>query len=864
MNRFLQQLGEWRRRLWYRLNRGRHDAMLRDEMAAHAERLGHPARFGNQLRLREESHDVWGWARVDALLRDVRLAIRTWRRTPGVAIAATLSLGLGFALAASTLAVANAYLIRALPLPEANRLYHVIYAPAGQPEPRGMTALDWSRLADVVEVADASAPARYVTTGAEITREFIGLLVAPQSIDAIGIRAVAGRALDAADYRADADAVAMISHAYWHERFGGGLDAIGATVRVMTSTVAGPPQTFRIVGVLPPGYRYIRAYERGPVDLAIALREPMRSYMLRLRAGVRPDLAAQRITAEVRAVATTLPPNWPGVQLESVHARYVAGVKPAILAITVAAALLLLIVCANVAVLLLLRALKRQKEVAVRLALGAGRAHIARTLVIETSILCAAALVLGLGATALALRVLAPVVETQLGRAAPGGVTSVALDAGVLLVIGALAAGVAALLSLMPLVAPWQRRLADALRRDLRTGTDGPSMRRLRSSLIAVEIAGSLALLAGCGLMVRSVVHLLRADLGFTAAHVQRGRIALPAGPYADPAAITRFYDDFLPQFTARFGADAALTNFIPFYPAPAQPIETDAGTGTGMEVGVLAVTEAYFTTLEIPLLQGRAFSSADRFGDDAVAIVSETLARRLWPDQPAIGRRLRTAEAAVPRSPLTAWRTVVGVARDVRQTHADNDLNDVYLPLRQAVNRYTPIFVRTDASTWITDVQKMTAAIDPQILVVQSSTLQHEGDVLLAAPTFLMSLLSGFAAFAVLLATIGLYGVTAYGVQQRGREVAIRMALGATSARMIRMFLREGGLVLGAGVAAGLAGALAVAGLLQNQLHGVSRHDALTLAASSAAIVAAATLAIWLPARRAASAPAVDALRSE
>ena len=864
MSRFIERLGEWRRRLWYRLNRRRHDAALRDEMAAHAEMLGQPARFGNQLRLREESHDVWGWARADALLRDVRLALRTWRRTPGVAAAATLSLGLGFALAASTMAVANAYLIRALPLPGANRLHHVVYTPAGQPEPRGLSALDWSRLADVVEVADASASTRYVTTGGEITREFTGLRVAPQSGEAIGVRAVAGRALDAGDYRADADAVAMISHAYWHERFGGGLDAIGATVRVMTSNVAGAPQTLRIVGVLPPGYRYIRTYDRGPVDLAIALREPMGSYMVRLRAGVRPEFAAQRITAEVRAVATALPPNWAGVQLQSVHARYVAGVKPAILAITVAAGLLLLIVSANVAVLLLLRALKRQKEVAVRLALGAGRAHIARMLVIETSTLCAAALVLGLGVTALALRALAPVIETQLGRAAPGGATSVALDAGVLIAVGALGVGIAALLSLMPLAAPWQRRLADALRRDLRTGTDGPAMRRLRSSLIAVEIAGSLALLAGCGLMVRSVVHLLRADLGFTTAQVQRGRIALPAGPYADPAAIERFYDSFLPQFAARFGPDAALTNFIPFYAVPVQAIETDAGTGVGIEVGVLAVTEGYFTTLEIPLMQGRAFTSGDRVGADGVAIVSETLARRLWPNQPAIGRRLRTAEAAVPRSPLTVWRTVVGIARDVRQTHADNDLNDVYLPLRQALNRYTPMFVRTDASTWITEVQRMAAAVDPQVIVTSSSTLQREGDVLLAAPTFLMSLLSGFAAFALLLATIGLYGVTAYGVQQRAREVAIRMALGATSARMIRMFLREGGLMLGAGIAAGLAGAVAVARLLQHQLQGVSRYDALTLVVSIAAIVATATLAIWLPARRATTAPAADALRAE
>lgn len=796
------------------------------------------------------------------LWRDLRFGVRTLGKSKGFTFIAVISLALGFALVATMLAVVNAYLLRSMPFPAADRLYLVRYSAMRAPEPRGVTNLDWQSLSDVVEVSDASQLVRfYFGEGAE-KRESLGLSVAPGASEMLGLRTVIGRPFLADEFHAEAEKVALIGYAMWQERFGADANIVGRTFQASRSNLAESRETFRIVGVLAPEFHYAREYARGVMEFAVPQTTRQQVYFVRLRAGLPVPVAEQRITEALRAIGSNFPPNWNGVQLESAHENYVKELRPLLLPITVATGLVLLIVCVNVAVLLLLRALRRQKEMAVRVALGAGRNHIVRMLVMEIGLLCGAAFVLGLALTRFALRLLAPIVEERLGRGAPGGTTAIALDSSVLLLVGSTGVLIALALSFIPLVTPWEKRLADTLRREGRSGTDGLTMRRLRSGLIALEVALSVALLVGCGLMIRSVVNLVRTDLGFQTEHIVRTRIALPNRTYPDTPAFQQFYERLRERLTATTSVPFALANAIPFYEYPPTGFEVDAANNERRNASVLAVSEGYFDLLGIRLEQGRSFTAADREGAEPVAIISATLARRLWPQGNAIGQRIRPAEQA-DRNVRSVWRTIVGVVRDVRQTHRDADLNDIYLPFMQAPSRYAPLYFRTDrpASVWLETLRSTVAELDREVLVSGESTLNGEAEKLLAAPRFLMSLLTTFAVLAALLALLGIYGVTAYAVQQREREVAIRLALGATPGAILRLFLRQGGLVLALGIGGGLLAAVAVAKTLASQLHGVPPFDGVTVIGACVVMVAIGLLAILWPARRAAQQDPMRAL---
>ncbi|MBX3277725.1 MAG: ABC transporter permease [Acidobacteria bacterium] len=796
------------------------------------------------------------------LARELYYGARTLAKNKGFTLVAVFSLALGFALVATTFAVVNAYLIRSLPFPAADRLHLVSYTAPRTPEPRGASTMDWKDLSDVVEAADASQLTRFYIGEGAAKREALGLSVASGAGEMLGLRTVIGRPFLAEEYRAEAEKAALIGYALWQERFGADPNIVGRSFQASRSNLAEPPSTFRIVGVLPPDFHYAREYARGAMEFAVPATSRQQVYLVRLRAGVSVAVAEQRITEAVSAIGSDFPPNWRGVKLESAHESYVKQLRPLLLPVAIAAGLVLVIVCVNVAVLLLLRSLRRQKEIAVRAALGAGRNRIVRMLAAEIGLLCGAAFVIGLASTQTALRLLAPIVEQRLGRGAPGGTAAIALDTSVLLLMGGAGVFVAVALSFIPMITPWEKRLADALRREGRSGTDGPTMRRLRSGLIALEVALSVTLLAGCGLMIRSVVHLVRTDLGFQTEHVVRARIALPNRTYPDPQAFLQFYERLREHLAATTNAPFAFTNFIPFYEYPTQTFEADADHDELRKASVMAVSEGYFDLLGIRIQQGRGFTAADREGAEPVAIISETLARRLWPQGNAIGRRIRPAEQA-DRNVRSVWRTIVGVARDARQTHTDVDLNDIYLPFMQAPSRYAPLYFRTDrpASVWLAALRTTVAELDQEVLVSNESTLDGEAVKLLAAPRFLMSLLTGFAAFAVLLALLGIYGVTAYAVQQREREIAIRLALGATPGAILRLFLRQGGLVLALGIAGGLLGANAVAKALASQLHGVPPFDVVTLVGACAVMAFIGLAAILWPARRAAQQDPMRAL---
>lgn len=308
--------------------------------------------------------------RLDAIVRDLRFAARGLRRTPVFTFVATLSLALGLALTTSTVSVVNAYLIRSLPYPEADRLHHVRYAPPGPWEPHGMTGLDWKSVEDVVEFAIASSGESFHVTDSGYARSLRGLRVTRGFVDGLGVSVTTGRRFTEQDFVAGSEPVALIGHSLWRDRFGSDPGAIGRLIRGEAESRPGRPETFRIVGVLSPGFYYGRD-SRTSVDLLLPHTSPVRTYMVRLRDGIPPAAAQRRLTEAARRAATSpIPADWTGVQLESAHERWVGSLRPVLLGVTVAVSLVVVIVCANVAVLMLLRSMQRQKEVAVRLALA--------------------------------------------------------------------------------------------------------------------------------------------------------------------------------------------------------------------------------------------------------------------------------------------------------------------------------------------------------------------------------------------------------------------------------------------------------------------------------------------------------------
>jgi hypothetical protein len=357
---------------------------------------------------------------------------------------------------------------------------------------------------------------------------------------------------------------------------------------------------------------------------------------------------------------------------------------------------------------------------------------------------------------------------------------------------------------------------------------------------------------------------MLRTDLGFDPDQLMRARIVLRSADYPDSTAFFRFYDQFSERLAATAGAPVVFSNWPPFFDLPTQSIEADGRAGQGVKGGVMEIGGDYFAALRIPIRAGRQLTREDGGSAAPVAVVSESLATRLWPGQPALGRQVRAVVQTEGSSTPGPWRTVVGVVGDVRQEYADPNLADIYVPIAPAsAGRFGSFYVRTDrsAGALLAAARSVAAEIDPRAVVDPPRTVASQNRQL-AATTFLTSMLTAFAAIAGALAVLGIYGVTMYGVQQRQREIAIRMALGAVGGRVIALFLREGAIVLAVGLVLGLAGAAAATRLLEHQLFAVGPFDPVTVAATTLLLASAGILATWWPARRASRANPVAFLK--
>src|SRR5688500_10379624 len=411
------------------------------------------------------------------------------------------------------------------------------------------------------------------------------------------------------------------------------------------------------------------------------------------------------------------------------------------------------------------------------------------------------------------------------------------IDPGVALVVTALVALVSLSLGLIPALVPWQRRLAATLRGDARVGADNIWTRRARAWLIGLEIAGSVALLVGCGLMIRTAASIQATHLGTDFQSVTRARVILRGSRYPNAAAYERFRVAVVEQLASR-GLEASVSGWPPFIHYPTQTIEAEVG-GAVMRTtraGMVSKSPGYFSIAGIPIRRGRDFATTDGGTAEPVAIVSETLARELWPTGNAIGSRIRYVESRPSGAPAIPWRRVVGIVADARQTYQDQLLADLYVPTLQAdPGRFISLLIKTNQLPALvtSTLRSAVTTLDPAAVTTEARPVMLE-DTELARARFMRGLLALFAGLTALLSALGIYGVVAHSVRQREREVAIRVAIGATPGAIARLFLRESAWLLGAGIVAGSAAATGLAGVLENRFFSTAALDLPTIVAAA------------------------------
>ncbi len=796
----------------------------------------------------------------NALLLDLRQAARALARDRGFTVVSLGTLGASLALCVTVAVLVNVYLVRGLPYPESHRLFDVQYGSPALPFPTGMNKLDWRALDDVLDLQIAWDLDDFTLRGSGPAELVQGTWVTRGYADGFAVRAAIGRGFEPADFEPGRPTVALISDRLWRNRFNADPAIVGRTFEAFAGDRPNEAEMFTVIGVLPANHWHVNPF----TEVLAPLRVPAYPYVVRVRDGVSHTVAAERITTFVRAGITPPAADW-RVTLRSTHERYVEQIRPLLLAVATATGLVLLIACANVGVLLTLRATRRRREMAVRQALGATAGQITRVCAAEPLLIGAGATALGLGAAWATIAAIAPTLGHYLGRPAPGGVTALQIDPLTFLltiVVGIMTIGIA---SIVPIWVTRRTPVSVATGSGQKGATDGPAQRHARTVMIATEVAACLTLLVGAGLTIQSAVGILNVDMGLDADQVVVGRFSLRQRAYPDAAAWSGFYQRVLARSGEIAGAQAiGFTNAWPLQ----QSMQRDVGAAESgtfpLRSGIVGASPDYFTALRIPLHEGRLFTAADRIGSVPVALVSRTLANRLWGSGSAVGRQLRIAPA--PNSAPTARavdRTVIGVVGDIRHAHTDNDLADAYVSILQSPFPGAFVYVRAaDTASAERDLKRLLSSIDGEVAFGVSRPLAEILDLQRAGARFLAYLLVVFAFFAATLALVGIYAVVAYTVKQREREIAVRLAIGADRRRITRMFVGQGAVVLAAGLVLGVAGALALGRVLRAQLFGVQPADPVVLAVMTIAFAVCGLVAIAWPARAAASLDSATALK--
>jgi len=793
------------------------------------------------------------------LLQDARVALRSYVREPGFALTVVLLLGLGIGANTAMFSVVNAALLRPLPYHRPDRLVHLIESRQGDisksSEASWPDFLDWQaegRAFAAVEGYDETNVSVSDGAGAELAR---GARITSGFFPMLGVAPALGAAFDRGDDIPGGTRAVVLSHGFWVRRFGGSPDAVGKSLRI-----DGVPHEVR--GVLPAGFRFPLVGDAElwlPHSRSAEVRSQRFNHRIRvvgrLRDGVTLEAARGRMAEVMKDLAARYPESnaGRGAVLTPLSTEATGDVERPLLVLLGAVSIVLLISCANVACLFLARSVKRADEIALRTALGATRGRIVAQLLTENLVLVAAGAVLGALAAPLGLRLLGGVLPTGLVEQLPS-LEGAAVDPRVLGFSLLVAAATGLVFGLAPALA------ASARKR---------SRHRLRNALVTGEIALTMVLLVAATLLGQSLLALLRVETGFTAEQVVTVRVALAGPDYRENTRQTRFFEDLVAAVARQPGVEAAGavssaplqgggTNVFRVEGAPELP------PSQRREATMRAVAGDYFKALRIPLIAGRTLNAGDHERAPYAFVISESLAKRLFGDRPAVGERLR----------IYAWQdttwTIVGVVGDVKTDALDAESSPTlyYYHLQGPANRMS-VVARTAGSNpapLIPAMRAAVAALDPGVPVYQAQTMTEyvERSGAVAARRYLLVLLGGFAGVALLLAVIGVYGVIAFSVAQRNRELAIRMALGATAQSVVALVSRGGFRILLWGAAIGVVAALAITRVMGSLLFGVGAADPRSYGLVLVVLSGVMLLACYVPARRASRVDPARTLRSE
>jgi predicted permease len=812
---------------------------------------------------------------LEVLGQDVRHGLRLLRRSPGLAFVTVVTLGVAIGASVTTFSVLNAVFLEDLPFREPERVVflrhdYATMAAAFSPP----TFVDFRKETRAFESMSASVPWNVTLTGTGEPERLRGLLVSADFFHTLGAGAWRGRTFRPDEERPGAERVVVVSHGLWQRRFGGDPAIVGSTV-----SLDGQPCT--VVGILPPGFRWGRGWGRAALGDVWApyVLTPQRvaesqrgNERLDVYARLRPGVDLRRAQADLDRVSAGIRARFPDrytavsgwhVRAVGLQETMVGGLRPALTLVAAAVGCLLLLAAINVAGLLLARQVGRRGELALRAALGAGRGRLVRHALAEGAAVAGAGAVLGLALARLAVTVLERVDRVSLPRAQP-----IELDARVVL-FGLLAALLVALVSgLVPAWPGTRSSLAPGLSGGARALGSHES-RRARRALVVAQAAAALALVVGAGLLVRSLAALVGVPQGFRGDEVLAVPIRLPPARYAAPVARVAAQRDLLERLAGQPGVRAAgLVSELPLSgdgnsssfeiegrPVPPEQKQPHAETWSA--------SPGYLAALGIPLRRGHVFDVRDTSDTTPVALVSETLAERWFPGEDPIGRRIDfQGNAENPQ-----WREIVGVVGDVRDRGLDRDpAPQIYVPYAQRPTYGFWAVLHTEAPPLasLPMLRAAIARIDPDLPVQGATTMEQ----LVARDTrerqVAMAALTAFAAAALLLSALGLYGLVAQTVRERVPEVGLRMALGAGRVRVTGMFLAEGARLVAVGMACGLLVAVGSGRLVRGLLFGVSAVDPLTYAAAGLVLLTTALAACAVPASRAARVDPARALRTE
>ena len=878
-------------------------AEIDDELRQHEDRIaeelmrrGRPAdearrearqRVGDPIRLREAAYDVRGGGLMESILRDLRYGARALRKSPGFTMAALVTLALGIGANTAIFSVASGVLLRPLPYPDPNRL-----AMVWMDNSRINLREDWHSFPGYWDYRTQNSTfddlAIFNTTSRTLSGDgdpdrIMGAHSSANLFDVLGVRAVRGRVYTQDEDRPGANRVVVLSHGLWQRRFGGRDDVIGRNLQLNGVSM-------QVIGVMPPGFAFpTRETEFWiPTGASDAQRQARGSLWLQVIGRIKTGVSVAQAQADLERVNAGVLQQFPqqkgyGVYVANYRDQIVGSVRPAILVLVGAVGFVLLIACTNVANLLLSRTVSRERELALRAAIGAGRGRLVRQLLTESVLLGAIGGAAGLAFAWIGLRAILGAAPPDLPR-----LDAIALDGRVLVFTIGLSLLTGLLFGLLPALQLARTNPGETLKDAARsTSALGRSMRR---GLVVFEMAMAVVLLVGAGLMIRSFDRLQRVDLGFNPDHVLSARVGLWGERYRSAQSRVDFFAQLMERLETQPGVTGAAGVGTVFLSAT--PNSTNFSIeGRGdfpleerVEVPVDSVTPNYFNVMGVRLLRGRLFDARDRRDFpppqppatpgtpaappaappdfDAVVIINETMAKMYWKDAEPVGARIKygTQNSQGP------WMRIVGVVADTRRTGYDAVVRpETYLPHAQSPDSQLMIVVRTsgDPAGFLSSLRATVRDLDPAMAVQGGRPVEALLVEMTAQRRLNTLLLSVFGLSAALLAAVGVYGVIAYSVQQRARELSVRVALGASARGILGLVLREGLSTSLLGLVLGLGAAFVLSRSMTSMLYDVPPGDPVTFVSIAGIAALVALLANLLPALRAIRVDPVDALKS-